>query len=67
MNEMKDLLDELIDAAIGSIFENTRLIDGVTTYSWKINSKLIENGFSDSEAFELTKILLAHSYLNSKK
>ena len=67
MNGMKDLLDELIDAAIGSIFENKKLVDSVTTYAWDINSKLIENGFSNSEAFELTKILLAHGYLNSNK
>ena len=67
MNQMKELLDELIEAAISSIFENTKLIDAITTYSWEINLKLLKKGFSVEQAFEITKILLAHGYLNSNK
>ena len=65
MNEIKELLNELTDAAIDGIFKNEKLINAITTYCWDINLKLIENGFSDSEAFELTKILIVSGYLNS--
>lgn len=65
MNEIKELLNELTDAAIDGIFKNEKLINAITTYCWDIHLKLIENGFSDSEAFELTKILIVNGYLNS--
>lgn len=65
MNGIKELLNELTDAAIDGIFKNEKLINAVATYCWDINLKLVENGFSNSEAFELTKILILNGYLNS--
>ena len=67
MNEIKELLNELIDAAIEGVFKNEKLTKTVTRYCKDIHSSLILRGFSSDEAFELTKILINHSYMNSNK
>ena len=67
MNEMKDLLNELTNAAIDGIFKNEKLTEAVTRYCKDIHSNLILKGFSSNEAFELTKILMNQGYMNSKR
>jgi len=62
MNEIKELLDELIEVAIDSIYNNEKLIDAVTKYCWNMNSKLIKRGFNEEQAFQLTKVMLTQSY-----
>lgn len=67
MNEMKNLLNELIDAAINGIFKNEKLTEAITQYCKDIHSSLILKGFSSEQAFEITKILINRGYMNSNK
>lgn len=67
MNEMKELLNELTNAAIDGVFKNEKLTEAVTRYCKDIHSSLILKGFSSEQAFELTKILINQGYMNSKR
>ena len=67
MNEMKEIINELADAIIESIFKNEKLIGAVTKYSRDIYSSLVLKGFNSEEAFQLTKILINQGYMNSNK